>query len=144
MNEFYAAIFSGFICFGFGVWITHSFDSQTIENIKQAHELENTKFIKQLGELESERKSVVIVAQDASNKRVSRIVSDSNNLRSERDRLRDALTAYPGCDKTTPASVDRTDTLKLIFEQLANSAEDLARKADSHVNDLQTCLDRGK
>jgi len=144
MNVIYAIIVSSFVSFGLGSWITHSIDSKTITNINQARELERASFAKQMGDLESERKSVVIAAQDASNKRVSRIVSDSHSLRSERDRLRDALRDYPSCSETTAAGVDGTVTLKLVFEQLANSAEELARKADSHVNDLQTCLDRSK
>lgn len=66
-------------------------------------------------------------------------------LRTERERLRDALNSYTASRlRASPASLapvlDTADPLAELFLQCTGRYADLARAADGHVNDIQALI----
>lgn len=63
---------------------------------------------------------------------------DADNAKSELDRLRQSLIPIPASSPACTSCADRANALSELLGQCSAALEGLARKADKHVNDIQT------
>ncbi len=80
-------------------------------------------------------------ANDASlqaEKRAAAARRDADNAKSELDRLRQQLSPISPVNPACASCADRANTLSELLGQCSAALEGLARKADRHVNDIQT------
>jgi hypothetical protein len=86
---------------------------------------------------------ILLGALDAEKLRTKNLVASAGALRVERDRLRDAASAYAGSGGVSGAGVNaaavRAATLADLLGQCAERYSEVARSADAHASDSLTC-----
>lgn len=92
---------------------------------------------------ETSQRKRVDDAQAASAQRAQAARDDADAARSESERLRAQLDAATGGlpGPGDPTGTQRASAIAGLLKECSSRYEDLARKADGHVNDLRTLID---
>ena len=91
--------------------------------------------------IEQRRQGAVDTAVVAQTRRKSVVLVDSGRAAAALDGLRDAIAARDVAEESATAATQRADSLGKLLLSCGAAYQELAGRADSHVNDVRTLLE---